>query len=188
MGAKKVAKKGVKMASKNLKVEYVDINSIQPYKNNARKHDTKDITAIKKSIEEFGFNDPIGVWHDEIVEGHGRLLAAKELGFDKVPIIRLDALTEEQRKAYTLAHNKTAELSAWDFNVLDSELAEISDIDMSQFGFDLAEMESPPERKDLSGNIAEQWQVIIDCPDEETQQELFDRLMGEGLNCRVLTL
>ena len=126
----------------NLKIEYVGIDSIQPYENNARSHGKEDVKAIVKSIEEFGFNDPIGVWNNQIVEGHGRLLAAKELGMKEVPIIRLDELTDEQRKAYALAHNKTAELSGWDFDVLASELQEITDIDMTEFGFFIPEISS----------------------------------------------
>ena len=134
----------------NLQIEYVGIDSIQPYENNARSHGKEDVKAIVKSIEEFGFNDPIGVWNNQIVEGHGRLLAAKELGMKEVPIIRLDELTDEQRKAYALAHNKTAELSGWDFDVLASELQEITDIDMTEFGFfipeiSLSENEEEPE-------------------------------------------
>ena len=97
------------------------------------------------SIKELGFNDPIGVWSDRniIVEGHGRLEAAKRLGMKEVPCIRLDALTDEQRKAYGLAHNKTAELSEWDFDALNEELEELEglDFDMSDFGFDIEDDE-----------------------------------------------
>ena len=120
-----------------LKIEYIDINKITPYENNARKHQKADVEAIKKSIEAFGMNDPIGVWSDKniIVEGHGRLLALKELGYKEVPCIRLDQLTDEQRKAYALAHNKTAELSEWDFEKLKQELDGIS-LDMGDFGFE----------------------------------------------------
>ena len=120
-----------------LSIEYVGLNEIEPYENNARAHGKVDVQAIAKSIQEFGFNDPIGVWHNTIVEGHGRLLAAKQIGLDQIPIIRLDDLTDEQRRAYMLAHNKTAELSNWDMEVLASELKDIADFDMSEFGFDL---------------------------------------------------
>ena len=123
------------MPEVHLNVEYVSIDKILPYVNNARKHGDEDTDAIMASIKEFGFNDPIGVWHDIIVEGHGRLIAAKRLGMETVPIIRLDHLTDDQRRAYALAHNKTAELSGWDFAVQDSELAALCDIDMSEFGF-----------------------------------------------------
>lgn len=128
-----------------LKIEYVDIDTIEPYKKNARAHGKNDVKAIIKSIKEFGFNDPIGVWHNSIVEGHGRLLAAKEIGMSQVPIIRLDELTDEQRRAYMLAHNKTAELSDWDYDVLASELKDIADIDMSEFGFDLNSLKDEDE-------------------------------------------
>lgn len=116
----------------DLKIEYVNISTIKPYERNTRKHAKEDISAIAKSIEDYGFNDPIGVWHDTIVEGHGRLLAAKQLGMDTVPIIRLDGLTDEQRRAYGIAHNRTAELSTWDSEALQAELLEL-DLDL---GFD----------------------------------------------------
>lgn len=122
-----------------LKIEYIRLTKLKAYEKNARKHETKDVAAIKASIEQFGFDDPIGVWGDDntIVEGHGRLLAAKELGMDKVPCIRLDHLTDEQRRAYALAHNKTAELSQWLDDVLREELTALSDdMDMGLFGFD----------------------------------------------------
>lgn len=121
-----------------LKIEYVSLDSLRPYEKNARSHGKEDLEAIIASIKDFGFNDPIGVWHDIIVEGHGRWMAAKELGMETVPILRLDELTDEQRKAYALAHNKTAELSGWNFDVLAAELKDISEFDMSAFGFDMA--------------------------------------------------
>lgn len=123
------------MKKQKLQIEYVKPGTLKEYSNNAREHHDADVNAIAASIKEFGFNDPIGVWQDTIVEGHGRLLAAIQLGLKEVPIIRLDSLTDEQRKAYALAHNKTAELSNWNFDVLESELKELGTIDMSQFGF-----------------------------------------------------
>lgn len=123
----------------NLKIEYVDIKSIKPYKNNAKKHPKEQIEQIKKSIEEFGMNDPIGIWKDEIVEGHGRLIACKELGMNEVPIIRLDHMTDEERRAYILAHNKLTMNSDFDESLLGVELDNILDIDMSDFGFEIVE-------------------------------------------------
>lgn len=71
-----------------LKIEYVPIGDLKPYENNAKIHTDEQIEQIKKSIQEFGFNDPIAVWKDgEIIEGHGRLFAAKQLGLKEVPII-----------------------------------------------------------------------------------------------------
>lgn len=160
-----------------LKIEYVDIDSIEPYERNARAHGENDVKAIVESIKEFGFNDPIGVWHNSIVEGHGRLLAAKQIGLSQVPIIRLDDLSDEQRRAYMLAHNKTAELSDWDYDVLASELKEIADIDMSEFGFDLGSL------KDENELIAEQDEVPE--PPEEPKAKLGDLFLlgGHRLIC-----
>lgn len=130
-----------------LKIEYLPIRKITPYHNNARAHGNDDVQAIVNSIKEFGFDDPLGVWGDEnvIIEGHGRLMAAKKLKMKEVPVIRLDHLTDEQRRAYALAHNKTAELSMWDFDLLTEELEGITDIDMSDFGFDLDSLEDEEE-------------------------------------------
>ena len=124
-----------------LKIEYVDINSIKPYKNNAKQHPKEQIEQIKTSIEMFGMDDPIGVWKDEIVEGHGRLIACKELGYIEVPIIRLDHLTDEERKAYTLAHNKLTMNSDFDLDILNEELQNIQNINMENFGFLIDELE-----------------------------------------------
>lgn len=120
-----------------LKIEYVDINSIKPYEKNAKLHPPEQIEQIKKSIEQFGMDDPIGIWKDEIVEGHGRLIACKQLGYTEVPIIRLDHLTDEERKAYTLAHNKLTMNSDFDIDLLNEELGNFETIDMSDFGFDI---------------------------------------------------
>ena len=120
-----------------MQIEYVDINTIKPYKKNAKLHPKEQIEQIKKSIEEFGNNDPIAIWKDEIVEGHGRLIALKELGYKEIPIIRLDHLTDEERKAYTLVHNKLTMNSDFDIDILNDELDNILNIDMNDFGFDL---------------------------------------------------
>lgn len=113
------------------------INDITPYEKNAKIHTEAQIEQIKKSIQEFGMNDPIAVWGDKntIVEGHGRLEALKQLGYTEVDCIRLDHLTDEERKAYTLAHNKINMNTGFDIDLLDEELDSIEDIDMSDFGF-----------------------------------------------------
>lgn len=120
-----------------LSVEYVNIDSIKPYERNAKLHPDEQIEQICKSIKEFGFNDPLGVWNNEIVEGHGRYIAAKKLGIKELPIIRLDDLTDEQRRAYMLAHNKLTMNSDFDLELLNQELDNLS-FDMSAFGFENA--------------------------------------------------
>ena len=117
-----------------LKIDYVKVEELEKYENNTRLHSEYDVGEIAKSIEKYGFNDPIGVWKDNvIIEGHGRLEAAKSLGIDKVPVIHLEHLTDKERKEYAIMHNKTAELSKWDFDALSEEMA---DIDLSDFDVD----------------------------------------------------
>ena len=119
--------------------ETIKIEDLTPYEKNARHHEPVDIDAIAKSIDAFGFRDPVGVWgpNNIIVEGHGRVMAAKQLGLKEVPCIRLDDMTDEQRRAYGLAHNKTAELSTWDAELLPLELEALPTYDMTAFGFSL---------------------------------------------------
>ena len=124
------------MKEEKLKIEYVPIESLKPYEGNAKEHPDWQIEQIKLSMSEFGNLDPIGVWKDEIVEGHGRLIAAKELGYEKVPVIRLDSLTDEQRRAYGIVHNKLTMNTDFDWTKLEAELEALKDVDMSQFGFD----------------------------------------------------
>ena len=128
-----------------LQVEYVDISTIKPYKGNAKEHPKEQIEQIKKSMQEFGNIDPIGIWHNEIVEGHGRYLALKELGETQVPVIRLDDLTDEQRRAYTLVHNQLTMNSGFDLDTLKVELDNIGEIDMSEFGFSLEGIGEEPQ-------------------------------------------
>ena len=122
----------------NLQVEYIPITDIKPYEGNAKLHPESQIEQIMKSIKDMEFLDPIGVWRGEIVEGHGRYEAARRLGLEKVPVIRLDELTDEQRKAYGLIHNQLTINSGFDLEALEMELESLSEIDMSEFGFDEA--------------------------------------------------
>lgn len=125
-----------------MQIEKIDINKIIPYANNAKLHPREQIEQIKQSIVEFGNNDPIAIDENGVViEGHGRLIALKELGYKEVEVIRLSHLTEEQKKAYILVHNKLTMNTDFDFELLESELSEIEDIDMSEFGFEDLEAE-----------------------------------------------
>ena len=120
-----------------IKVEYIPKTDLKAYAGNAKLHPAEQIEQIKSSIEQFGFNDPIAVWKDnEIIEGHGRYMAVMEMDdINTVPIIRLDDMTDEQRRAYMLVHNKLTINTDFDIELLDLELDDISDIDMTGFGF-----------------------------------------------------
>ena len=126
-------------ASSKLTVIYEDINLLKPYKHNAKIHTDEQVGQIKKSIKEFGFNDPIAVDEENvIIEGHGRLMAAKELGMKEVPVIFLYGLTDQQKKAYILAHNQLTMNTDFDMDVLADEINRITAFDMEDFGFDLS--------------------------------------------------
>ena len=124
-----------------LQIEYLSVAKLKPYKKNTRKHAKKDVDNIAKSIKKYGFADPIGIWGEDniIVEGHGRIQAAKKLGITDVPCIRLDHLSEQERREYAIAHNATAELSMWDAEMLELELPEL---DLSEFEFEFPEDET----------------------------------------------
>lgn len=119
-----------------MKVEAKSIDEIKPYENNPRDNDDA-VDAVANSIKEFGWQQPIVVDNDGvIIAGHTRYKAAQKLGLKTVPVVVAKDLTEEQVKAYRLADNKSGELADWDMDLLNDELDQIRNIDMSDFGFD----------------------------------------------------
>ena len=175
-----------------LKVEYLPIDEIKPYENNAKIHTPEQIEQIKASIQQFGMNDPIGIWSKDniIVEGHGRLIACQELGYTEIPVIRLDDLTDEQRKAYTLAHNQLTMNTGFDLDILNQELADIS-IDMQEFGFDEIEEEEveieednfeinsvEEEPKAKRGDIYKLGNHILMCGDSTEEKDVLKLMNG----------
>lgn len=179
-----------------LEVEYIPIDDLKAYESNAKIHTHEQIEQIKKSIEEFGMNDPIGIWGEEniIVEGHGRLIACKELGFDEVPVIRLDSLTDEQRRAYTLVHNQTTMNTGFDIDILNEELDNIANIDMTEYGFEelskedfeikeddfeFDEEEIKTEPKSKIGDIYQLGNHILMCGDSTIDEDV-EKLMRGG--------
>lgn len=121
-------------------LQSVEIAKIKPYKNNAKIHGKNQLKKLQESISEFGFLTPCLIDQDyNLIAGHGRVEAAKALGMKEVPCVFVEDLTEEQRKAYILADNKLSELAEWDLEILNQELAELSEAGMniSLVGFEL---------------------------------------------------
>jgi ParB-like chromosome segregation protein Spo0J len=125
------------------RLEMWPLDRLQPYERNARTHSAEQVAQIAASIQEFGFTSPILVDGDDgILAGHGRLMAAREMGLAEVPVVVLDHLTPVQRKAYILADNKLAMNAGWDEEMLRVEIAGLIDaaVDVSALGFDAEEL------------------------------------------------
>ena len=127
-----------------MKIEYTRVDDLRPYPNNARTHSRKQIRQIAKSIEKFGFCNPVLVDDaKQIIAGHGRVEAAKLLGIDAVPTCQLSHLSEADKRAYILADNKLAENAGWDRELLAIELQGLIelDVDIELTGFEMAEID-----------------------------------------------
>lgn len=175
-----------------MKIETISIDKIKPYEKNAKLHPKEQIEQIKKSIEMYGNNDPIAVWgkNNTIVEGHGRYLALKEMGATECEIIRLDHLTNKQRREYMLVHNKLTMNTEFDFDILDEELGDL-DFDGFDFGFGVEEIEEeviedeydpePPEEPIVkTGDVWQLGEHRLICGDS-TDRGVFAKLMGDGI-------
>ena len=180
----------------------IKISALRPYPKNARTHSPKQIRQIAKSIQEFGFTNPVLIDKDNgILAGHGRVEAAKLAGLTEVPAVVIRHLTPAQKKAYILADNRLAELSGWDKNILKVELEELQsiedgDFDLTLTGFDTPEIDvllAPPDapasenagflEKSIPSRVksGELWQLgahKLLCADS-TQPVSFRRLLGE---------
>jgi len=132
-------------------IEHIDIKKLIPYARNSRTHSDIQVSQIAASIKEFGFTNPVLITDEcDIIAGHGRVLAAKKLGYDKVPCIKLDYLTETQRRALVIVDNSIALKSDWNYDMLSVEIDELNDqkFDVSLLAFtneELSELVGSPE-------------------------------------------
>lgn len=178
-----------------LSVTMTPVDQLVPYAGNAKEHPDWQVDQIAASIAEFGFNDPVAVWHDAegqpvIVEGHGRVLAAQQMGLEELPTIALDHLTDEQRRAYVHVHNQTTLTSGFDMEALEKELASLPEFDWASFGFELDEVledlpefddeelpDVPEEPRTKPGDLWQLGRHRLLCGDS-TDPEAVKRLMG----------
>ena len=139
-------------------MQEVTLSKLKPYGNNAKIHGADQIEKIKDSIREFGFLTPCIIDKDyNIIAGHGRVMASKELGFEKVPCVFVDELTDEQRRAYILADNRLGELGEWDMELVNFELEQLDaegfDISLTGFEFDIDEEETQIIEDDYTEDV-----------------------------------
>ena len=162
-----------------MKIEQRKVQSLIPYVNNSRKHSDEQIAQIAASIQEFGWTNPILVdGENGIIAGHGRLMAARKLEMDKVPVIELAHLTDTQRKALVIADNKLALNAAWDKDILSLEIEGLKDLDfdIELLGFSFDELISnsidkesnDEEEKPKEINYAIQYNLVFESESQQT--------------------
>jgi len=143
-------------------IEQVTIEKLIPYAKNSRTHSDAQVAQIAASIKEFGFVNPVLIdEQDGIIAGHGRVMAARKLGIDEVPCIRLAHLTENQKRAYVIADNKLALNAGWDEEMLKLEIKDLEagDFDISLLGFDAEELENIMDEPEKTEGLTEDDEV-----------------------------
>lgn len=143
-----------------MQIELIEINLINEYENNVKIHTDEQIEQIIMSIQKYGNNDPIAIdENNTIIEGHGRFLALKRLGYNTIPVIKLGHLTDEQKREYILIHNKLTMNTGFDMERLEKELDEI-ETDLSLYGFEQFE--------EIFEELDEELEELEDEPTDET--------------------
>ena len=147
---------------KSKTIEQVTIEKLIPYAKNSRTHSDAQVAQIAASIKEFGFVNPVLIdKQDGIIAGHGRVMAARKLGIEEVPCIRLAHLTDNQKRAYVIADNKLALNAGWDEEMLKLEIKDLeaSDFDISLLGFDAEELENIMDEPETTEGLTEDDEV-----------------------------
>jgi ParB-like chromosome segregation protein Spo0J len=168
-------------------VETIDIYQVKSNPNNPRVIKDDKFEKLVRSIKEFPKMleiRPIVVNDDMIVlGGNMRLKACKAAGLTQVPIIKASDLTEEEQRQFIIKDNVSG--GEWDWDMLANEW----DVEeLQEWGLDVPNYGETAEQKDLSDELKETFEVIITCRDEKNQEQIYNKLIGEGYECRVLTL
>lgn len=173
-------------------VERWPIDRPKPYAKNARVHSPSQITHLAKLITEYGWTMPVLCdERDGVLAGHGRLLAARELGLPEVPVIVARGWSAAQKKAYRLADNQAALLSAWDGELLRSEIGDLRaqglNLELAGFSGDSLRGVFPKTAEERRVSDGEpRFEIVVQCADEAHQRELLEQFNADGLKCRAL--
>ena len=186
-----------------MQITQMPLSALKEYGGNAKLHDEANVEAIRASIRRFGNCDPIGVWTNpqgevEIVEGHGRKLALTAEGYEVADVIFLDHLTDEERRAYALAHNQTTLMTDFDLEVLEEELDCLADFGMEDFGFEIGDDDEPvevvedevPEDAPSRCKIGDVWQLgehRLMCGSSSDESHVSILFAGGGAPVMVFT-
>jgi len=162
---------------------------------NARKHDEQNVAAIAASLQRFGQRKPIVAnrANKQIEAGNGTLLAAQTLGWSQLAVVWVED-DPAAATGFAVADNRTAELAAWDEEILADLLSEtreeLGDLydELLLDEFDAAEDDDGQAAAETSQAVPDAFQVVVDCRDEADQKRLYERLQKEGRNCRLLTV
>ena len=193
------------------RLESMAVADLRPHERNPRTHSKKQVEQIAESIKRFGFTNPVLVDRDgQVIAGHGRIEAAKLLGMATVPVLRLEHMTEAEKRAYVIADNRLAELAGWDNDLLALELVAVaeldSEFDLALTGFDVAEIEALlnglesgeqqeeepvqiDEQAPVVSRVGDMWQLgdhALVCGDA-TDPEVYRRLLDQGKAQMVFT-
>jgi ParB-like chromosome segregation protein Spo0J len=168
-------------------IVYKKVNELKLNPKNPRKNDDA-VGVVAKSIEKYGFKNPLIIDADNVVWcGNTRLKASIKLGLKEVPCIVANDLTEQQIRELALIDNKSSEIAEWDIQLLEEELFEL---DLSDFALDweLSNDDVEIEREDISDKIKDEYQIIVDCKNEEELECLYNELQERGYICKISTL
>lgn len=170
-----------------MKIEKVLITDLINDPNNARKHDKKNLMAIKGSLVKFGQQKPIVVNHQNVViAGNGTLVAAAELGWTEINIVRTE-LDGFNATAYALADNRSSELAEWNDDVLNATLDALKsvDFDLPAIGFDLKDKKTDTDQNDVDPFLPK-YEILVSLQDEIEQAKFFDEMNERNIKCVIL--
>jgi ParB-like chromosome segregation protein Spo0J len=176
-------------------IEQWPIDRLKAYARNSRTHSPEQLAALSKSIERFGFTNPVLAAPDgTIIAGHGRVQAALRLGMKIVPVIVADGWTDDERRAYVITDNQLALEAGWDEDLLKLELRELeaAEFDLGLTGFDAKALDklldrAPADPKDSGPQLSGlKYSIVVRCDGEVHQMELLERFEKEGLKCEAL--